>query len=305
MNRLYAIETDLTVTGAKADHRLPLRPSQIEPFARALAAKLGVPGAKSTSLEDTPAIWVDEIAKDLKERKAGSTLVIAGEGQPPAVHAIVHAINHKLGNVNHTVVYTEPLLPGRIANSMGALDALYTAIDKGEVHTLLILGGNPAYTAPADLKLDELLAKQLKNRPRNEWLVVHLAPHFDETARLCHWHIPEAHFLESWSDGIAYDGTASIVQPLIAPLYAGKTAHEIIASLTRRKTTGIEPGSDFDDRTPHELVRDYWRTHRPTATAKLEFERFWQQALHDGVIAGTPPSRRSPSLPATCSASPR
>ena len=125
---------------------------------------------------------------------------------------------------------------------------------------------------------------------------MHLGPYFDETSRLCHWHVPEAHFLETWSDGVAFDGTASIVQPLIAPLYAGKSAHEVLAALSRRKKEGIQPGSDYDDRTPHELVRDYWRTHRPKASAKLDFERFWQHALHDGVIAGTKPAAVTPTL---------
>ncbi len=157
-------------------------------------------------------------------------------------------------------------------------------------------GAIPAYTAPADIQLGELLRQQLKNLPREKWLAIHLGPYFDETARLCHWHIPQAHFLESWSDAVAFDGTASIVQPLIAPLYAGKSAHEVIAAITRRsKTEGVQPGSDYDDRTPHELVRDYWKTHRPAATAQQPFERFWRQALHDGFIDGT---ERPPVTPA-------
>src|SRR5262249_51087005 len=146
-------------------------------------------------------------------------------------------------------------------NSMSSLDKLYTAIEKGEIDTLLILGGNPAYSAPADLPLDNLLRRQLE-LPRDKWLAVHLGLYFDETSRLCHWHIPEAHFLESWSDAVAYDGTASLVQPLIAPLYAGRSAHEVVAALTRRRTGDSKSDKEYDERTPHELVRDHWRKHR-------------------------------------------
>jgi molybdopterin-containing oxidoreductase family iron-sulfur binding subunit len=293
MNRLYVLETDFTITGAKADHRLALRPTEIEGFARALAAKLDVHDTQAPPLEGEAARWAEVVAADLKRTGKGRTLVIAGDNQPPAVHALVHAINNRLGNFGSTVLFTEPLLPGRF-NSMESLEKLAFAIEKGEIDTLLILGGNPAYTAPANLGFDKLLLKQLE-QPRDRWLAIHLGLYFDETSRLCHWHIPEAHFLESWSDASAYDGTASIVQPLIAPLYAGRSAHEVVAALTRRKSSP-RTESEYDERTPHELVRDHWRKHRPQKSAELPFERFWQQALHDGIIDGTAARTVTPTL---------
>jgi molybdopterin-containing oxidoreductase family iron-sulfur binding subunit len=289
MSRLYAVETDYTITGAKADHRLALSPSQIDRFARALAAGLGVPGAKGPELDESGKRWLAAVVKDVQSRAKGRTLVIAGDGQSAAVHAIAHAINHHLGNAGKTVVYTDPVLPGRTGDSMAQLAGLYKAVEKNEIHTLLIVGGNPAYTAPADLDLAGLLTRQLR-RPRKEWLAVHMGIHFDETSRLCHWHVPETHFLESWSDGVAYDGTASIIQPLISPLYAGRSQHELFANLTRRKSDSKEqPGTDYDVRSPYELVRDHWREgkNRPKSAEKAPFDTFWQQALHDGVVAGS------------------
>jgi molybdopterin-containing oxidoreductase family iron-sulfur binding subunit len=308
MNRLYAVEATLTITGAVADNRLSLPPSQVEGFARALAGKLGVEAVEAPKLEGRPAAWIDVLARDLtrkdgKSRPAGTTLVVAGDGQPPAVHAVVHAINAKLGNLGKTVVLTAPVLPSiklpkekvPDRSSMSSLDRLRKAIEGGKIDTLLILGGNPAYTAPADIPLAELLQNKLLDR---NWLAVHLGTHFDETSRLCQWHIPEAHFLESWSDARAHDGTASIVQPLIAPLYSGRSAHEVLAALSRRKNgEGGKTSSDYDERSPYQLVRDYWRAHRPERTAKEDFERFWQTTLHDGVIDGTKfPALEKPAL---------
>jgi MoCo/4Fe-4S cofactor protein with predicted Tat translocation signal len=304
MNRLYSIETDLTITGAKADNRLALKPSRIEAFARALAARLNVSGFKAPTLEGQEDRWLTEIVLDLKSRQSGNTLVIAGEGQPAAVHALVHAINHKLGNIGSTVIFTEPLTPD-LVSSMASLDQLYFEIDKGEIDTLLILGGNPAYTAPADKPFGELLARQLKNKPADQWLAIHLGPYFDETARLCHWHIPESHFLEAWSDGVAFDGTASIVQPLIQPLYASKSIHDVLAALTRRKVGDHSGEQTYDDRPTYDLVRDYWRRNRPASAAKTDFERFWRQALHDGLIAGTARPAMTPTLQAGLADDPR
>jgi molybdopterin-containing oxidoreductase family iron-sulfur binding subunit len=294
MNRLYVIEADLSITGAKADHRLALPPGMVEAFARILAATLGVPGAGSAEVKGDAESWVNSIASDLKQRKASTTVVLAGDALSPAAHATVAAINHHLGNAGSTVVYTEPVLADMPA-SMESLGTLVNAIDKGEIDTLIVLGGNPAYSAPADLPLAEVMARRLAKEPIDRWLAVHLGAYFDETARLCHWHIPEAHFLESWSDAVAFDGTASIVQPLIAPLYASHSAHEVLASLARRKSGPQNSESDYDDRPPHDLVRDHWREHAP-AEAKSGFERFWQQSLHDGVIAGTQAKHAKPTL---------
>jgi molybdopterin-containing oxidoreductase family iron-sulfur binding subunit len=299
MNRLYVIETDLTITGAKADHRLPLRPREVERFTRALAAKLGVAGVKAPEMEAEANRFADAITKDLRNRKKGSTLLIAGDGQPAAVHALAHAINTHLGNAGQTVIYIEPPLLEQ-GDSIRSLQDMYNAIETRGVDTLLILGGNPVYTAPADIPLGKmetdrktsgLLARQLE-LPKEKWLAVHLGPYFDETARLCHWHVPESHFLEAWSDGVAFDGTASIVQPLIAPLYASKSAHEVLAALSRRTLPG-STDVDYDNRTGLELVRDHWRANGPPA-AREHFDRFWQKSLHDGVIEGSRPTPLKP-----------
>ena len=163
--------------------------------------------------------YVAAVAADLRAGP-GKTLIRVGDGQPPAVHALAHAINARLGNLGQTVLFADPL-PGAGAGSVADLRRLATALDGGTIHTLLVLGGNPVATAPGSVPLGDILTRQL-GRSRADWLAVHLGQTFDETARVCHWHIPETHFLEQWGDGVAFDGTASIVQPLIAPLYGGE-----------------------------------------------------------------------------------
>jgi len=256
MNRLYAVESTPGVTGACADHRLPMRAADIEAFARSVAGQLGVIAPEGRS---TP--FARAVAEDLKAHRQRS-LVLAGDGQPPAVHSLAHAMNAALANAGATVAYIDPV-PPRPESQMEALRKLVADMEAGQVETLVILGGNPGFTAPADIPFVKALEK-VKLR-------AHLSPYQDETSALCQWHVPEAHFLESWSDARAFDGTASIVQPLIAPLYGGKTAHEAVAALTSQP-----------ERTSYEIVRDYWKD-------KLgpDFEASWRRALHDGVIAGT------------------
>ena len=145
---------------------------------------------------------------------------MAGDQQPPGVHALAHAMNQALDNVGKTVVYTEPIEANPV-DQMASLRELVKDMESGAVRILLILGGNPVYTAPVDLGFAEQLAKVP--------LRVHSGLYEDETSAYCHWHIPETHYLESWSDIRAYDGTATILQPLIAPLYSGKSSHEILA----------------------------------------------------------------------------
>jgi MoCo/4Fe-4S cofactor protein with predicted Tat translocation signal len=222
MNRLYVVESTASNTGAKADHTLPLKPSDIQSFAAALASSLGVPipGSGYNSHPD----FVSTVATDLKQRK-GSSIVIVGENQPPAMHALGHAINQSLGNVGTTVFYTDPVEASPV-DQIQDLGQLVKDIDAGQVDLLLILGGNPVYNAPVDFDF----AAHLTKVP----LRAHLATYYDETSDLCHWHIPEAHYLESWGDARAYDGTVSIMQPLIAPLYNGKSAYELLAAFTNR-----------------------------------------------------------------------
>jgi MoCo/4Fe-4S cofactor protein with predicted Tat translocation signal len=266
MNRLYAVESTHTNTGAAADHRLALRPSEIVEFAYVLARELVgdlVQGPQRRSpLAETYARWIRAVVGDLRSHP-GTGLVIAGDQQPPVVHALVHAINHALGNVGHTVVYTDPAA-ARPEDQMASLREFVADIEAGQVELLVILGGNPVYTAPADLRFTEHLTKIR--------LRVHLGLYADETAALCHWHIPETHYLEAWGDTRAFDGTVSIIQPLITPLYGGRSSHELLAVLLGE----LDPSG-------YQIVRDYWQRHLPAE----DFEAFWRTALHNGLIAGT------------------
>ncbi len=255
MNRAYVVEGSPSSSGASADHRLALRSSEIEGFARALAAELGV-AVRGGVAHD----WVAPVARDLK--RAGSrALVIVGESQPPAVHAIGHAINEALGAASSTVSYTAPAesAPGVEAKSLAALVA---EMRQGTVELLVILGSNPMYAAPADLEI----AAALDEVPFR----VHHGLANDETAARCHWHLPASHPLESWGDLRAADGTASIVQPLIAPLYHTLSDLELLAAFREGEQKG------------HAIVRAHW-----AGELGGDFETRWNRALHDGVVAGT------------------
>jgi molybdopterin-containing oxidoreductase family iron-sulfur binding subunit len=269
MNRLYVVECGLSNTGGVADHRLALRASDIGAFAQALAAELQVPEVPKTehpSLGDEAQRWLEPLAKDLRAH-AGKCLVIAGDNQPASLHALVHAINHALKNVGQTVRYTAPIDAAPV-NHNRQIEELVEDMAKRRVQMLVVLGGNPVYTAPVDLPF----ADRLKNVPMR----VHLGLYQDETAALCDWHIPEAHYLESWSDGRAYDGTVSIIQPLIAPLYSGRTAHELLAACTETpESAGLE------------IVREHWRQWWKEKKRSGSFDEFWRQALQEGVVADT------------------
>jgi molybdopterin-containing oxidoreductase family iron-sulfur binding subunit len=276
MNRLYVVESTLSLVGAIADHRLPVRPSVVAGVARAVAHVLGTMAARDATTEqpavpllqlappapETQAQWVKAVAEDLWQHR-GTSLVVAGRQQPPLVHALAHAMNDALGNVGHTVVYTAPVA-ARPVDQLASLRALVQDMAAGRVQLLLILGGNPVYMAPADIDLATPLARVP--------FCAHLGLYADETSALCHWHIPEAHELESWGDARAYDGTVSLLQSLIAPLYNGKSAYEVLAALL---TQG--------ERSGHDIVRDYWRSQYQGT----DFELFWRAALHNGRIADT------------------
>src|SRR6266852_2895498 len=268
MNRLYVVEPTPSVTGATADHRLPLRASEVEQFARALAAKLGLGGG--ATLAPAAERWLEAVAKDLQKYRRNS-LVVAGEQQPAEVHALVHAINAALGGVGITLYYTEPV-EARPVNYVESLRELCTDIDASKVDTLLILGVNPVYTAPHDFDFVSKLKFDERNNRKKIQTVIHVSSHFDETSQYCDWHIAESHYLESWSDARAFDGTVSVVQPLIAPLYCTHSTREVLAAFTDK------PGlSDYD------AVRDRLRAANPSA----DFEKFWRKTLNDGVVAGS------------------
>jgi molybdopterin-containing oxidoreductase family iron-sulfur binding subunit len=261
MNRLYAVETMPTSTGARADHRLALKPSEIAEMARQIAAGVGVGSASAASGEIQR--WAGAIAKDLQAHR-GTSLVIAGDGQPASVHALAHAMNQALGNVGQTVVYTQSPEAAPV-DQLQSIRELAADMDAGRVDLLVILGGNPVYTAPADLNFAAAMQK-VQTR-------VHLSQFVDETAELCHWQVPEAHFLESWSDARAQDGTVTIVQPLIAPLYNGRTAHEVMAAF-----------GDKPQQSSYEVVREFWSA---SPAAGADFDAAWRRWLHDGVVANT------------------
>ncbi|MCC7008123.1 MAG: TAT-variant-translocated molybdopterin oxidoreductase [Acidobacteria bacterium] len=278
-NRLYAVEPVLTITGSNADHRLPLKARDVHAFAAALAAAVGVPGVAGGALPDEARTrWIPAIADDLQAHR-GRSVVVAGEHQPAAVHALARTINEALGNVGATVTYAAPVV-GSPLDGAASIGELVADIDAGRVRTLVIVSANPVFTAPADLDFRTALQKVP--------LRVHLGQYFDETAELCHWHAPEAHYLESWGDARAFDGTVSLVQPLIAPLYDGRTALELIAALN-----GAEVQSS------QELVKDYWARAfngqtKPSWTLRTadgqsyaSVDAFWRHALHDGFVAST------------------
>ena len=285
MNRLYVAESTPSNTGAKADRRLAVRASEMESFARAIASALGVeavsnaPGARRRSIR--------ALVDDLQQHR-GSSLVVAGDQQPPIVHALAHAMNNALGNVGATVTLTESLETNPV-DQMGSLLDLAKDLQSGTVEALVIIGGNPVYTAPVELKFSELIQKAK--------FTAHLGMYNDETSAFCQWHVPEAHFLESWSDARAVDGTITIVQPLIAPLYSGKTAHEVLTAFTEQP-----------ERTSYDIVREYWMRNwdkptsgqagtqpkaspsaAPAAAPKPtpQFEKWWRKALHDGFVANS------------------
>ncbi|HEX8115985.1 MAG TPA: TAT-variant-translocated molybdopterin oxidoreductase, partial [Pyrinomonadaceae bacterium] len=238
--RLYAVETTPSNTGYFADHRVALKPSQFANYVRGLAAAVGASSPLLAGGAAAPDDQANKIAADLKAH-AGACLVIAGDEATPEVHALAHAMNAALGAVGKTVTYVDPIEENP-TDQLNDLRTLVGEIDAGAVDILVVVGGNPVYTTPADLKLDADRMKKVR-------LAVHLSPYEDETSELCHWHIPQTHFLEEWGDTRAFDGTVTIQQPLITPLYNGKSAYELLAAFT-----------DSPDRRGYDIVRQYWLT---------------------------------------------
>ena len=289
MSRLYVVESAMTVTGMSADERIAARSADVAGVAAKVAGGISeamqilgdlsaVASGVTLGAEDQKIL--DELIKDLNGHR-GRSLVIAGEGQPAAVHAMAAALNQALGNVGSTVQYVPAGEKGRTC--AGDIRALTEAIGAGGVKTLVILGGNPAYDAPADLRFGDALAKA--------GVVVHLSYYRNETSHHanCRWHVPQGHFLETWGDVRAADGTISAQQPLIAPLIAdgqgGLSAIELCAELLNE-----------DPRDGYTLVRRTWQ-----GIMRLEgpsFEAAWRTALHDGVVAASAYSPAKPQVAA-------
>jgi molybdopterin-containing oxidoreductase family iron-sulfur binding subunit len=256
MNRMYVVETMPTVTGFKADHRLALKPSDIAAFAQGLVHSAAPQGLNADQQK-----FFNALLGDLR-KNGGKCVVIAGEQAAPAVHAAAYALNASLGAVGKTVIYTETVNPIP-SEQVADLKALVADMNAGKVQWLVMLGVNPLYSAPADLNFQDAFNKVP--------VTVHLGNHVDETGALCNWHINKAHYLESWSDARAYDGTISIIQPMIAPLYGGKSAHDVLQSLLANPQLSA-----------FEIVQTYARTY-----VKGDFATSWRKALHDGWVEGT------------------
>ena len=262
MSRLYAIESRFSTTGGMADNRLSMKASRIPAFAAAVAAEMGVGRAPSVDWSEKERLYAREIARDL-ERVGPSGVVLAGDAQPPEVHALAMAINAQLGSIGETVTLFETDLPEATAQEED-LRPLVDAMNTGAVDVLFMMGVNPVYDAPAQLGFKEALARVGET--------VHVGLWNDETAQVSRWHVPQAHYLESWGDGRAYDGTLSVTQPLIAPLYDDAHSHIEVLNLL---ATGM-------DTSGYDLVREQWRT-----VVDGNFERVWRRALHDGFLEGS------------------
>ena len=264
LNRTYAFESSPTNVGAGADHRFPVRPSQIEAVARSIAEGLGISalGGAESGLSEQEQAWVDAVVSDLETHR-GTSVVVAGRHQPALVHALAHAINDKLDNAGRTVDYIAPVEAAPV-NQLASLRELVTDMADGKVEMLIILGGNPVYNAPGDLNFLDAL--------NNVPLRAHLSVYADETSKYCQWHVPELHYLETWGDARAFDGTISLIQPLIAPLYEGKTAAELLSAL-----------NDEEERSSHDIVQDYWKEQR----GEEDFDAFWASSLARGYLDDT------------------
>ncbi len=274
MSRVYAVESVPANLSSVADHRLQLPPAQVEGFVLALAQALGVPGMAGgqVALPAEARKWVQAVAQDLQQNR-GASLVVGDEYLSPAAQVLIHGINQALGNNGVTVSYQEPVEVDPV-DQVRSIAELVADMNAGQVELLLILdGSNPVYTAPADLAFVQALQKVP--------LRVHHGLYEDETSAYCHWHIPAAHELESWGDARAFDGTVSLIQPLIDPLYDGKSVYEVLAALLGQA-----------DATGYDVVRQYWTPLLPGLTAGLE--RLSKDATPAGFsamvgVSGGPP----------------
>ncbi len=275
--RFYAIETTPTSSSTLADHRISLKPSELHAAAAALAAAV-VGRAVAGEAPDSHFPWAAACAADLTAHP-GRGLVIPGEHAPAEVHAIAHVLNDALSNLGATVILTDPV-EAEPVDQLASLTALVSDMKAGRVDTLLILGGNPAFDAPQDLGFVEALQK-VAFRAR-------LGLYDDETSQYCPWHVNEAHELEAWGDARAFDGTVTILQPLVEPLYGGKSALEVLsAALGQPAAKGLD------------LLRAYWQKQHPAG-----FDAFFRKSLHDGFVEGSalPPRSLKPAAKVPASA---
>ena len=293
-NRLYVLEPVTTITGSKADHRLAVKSRDVHACAAAIASAIGVAGAAAAGAPPAQAArWLAAAGTDLTNHR-GRSVVVAGDTQPAAVHALARSMNEALGNVGTTVSYHAPIAASP-ADGTASLAELVADMQAGRVEVLVILGGNPVFTAPSDLNFAEALKKVTMR--------VHLDLYHDETAELCQWHVPEAHFLESWGDIRSFDGTVSLIQPLVSPLYDGRTALEMLAVMNGTPGLGaMDLVKDYWARAFGGQTSPAWTLRRPDGAPFASAEAFWRHALHDGFVASTGLS--SPAGSATASGTP-
>ncbi len=271
MNRLYVAEPGYSITGAMADHRFRVPSKHILEFAIGIGEELEALGLKVPALRGYKRLktnscnrdWMKAIAGDLV-KNLGESLVVAGRRQDPAVHALITTINHALGNTGKTLKFVS-------GNDIQVSDrksfaSLVKDMDGGKISTLFIIGGDPVSNAPADVDLTTALSK-VKN-------AIHLGHQKNQTAKVCGWHINRTHYLESWGDCRAADGTVSVVQPMIEPLFYGKSEIELLNLVV---TGEFKPG--------YELVRETWAG----LVKGVPFESGWEKVLHDGILENRSP----------------
>jgi molybdopterin-containing oxidoreductase family iron-sulfur binding subunit len=261
MNRLYVAESTPSVTGAMADERVRVKPSEILNIARAISGGQGTSEFLKLAVADL-------------EKNRGASLVVAGQSQPPEVHALAAALNSRLGNIGTTVNYIDSVE----ANPVVQTESLRTLVDDmkaGHVDVLIIIGGNPVFDAPVDFGFEDALNKLSQQLTKR---TVHMSLGYDETSFNCQWHLPLAHELEVWSDARGHDGSATIMQPLIAALYQGKSAHVLLSILLGAPNRG-----------GLEIVQDYWKT----IVTSGDFEAQWNKWLNDGVVTGSASKTRT------------
>ena len=261
MNRLYTFESHPTGTGALADHRVPLKPSEIAQLAGAVANHFNVSGPKATRPNAVDSVLFDAIVSDLQENR-GRSIVVAGNDQPPVVHALVFALNEALGNVGSTVTLAEnPSVKPTVHRD--DLAELTSQLQSGDVTDVVIIGANPVYTAPGSVDFKAALGKATFS--------AHLGLHRDETGSATTWHVPQTHFLETWSDIRAFNGAVSIMQPLLLPFYNGKSEHELLALMNGN-----------GGKSPYDIVQGYWKEN-----VSGSFNDFWRESVYQGVVSNT------------------
>lgn len=284
MNRLYSVEAEYSVTGTNADHRVRLPVGQGGDFLVALSKALGqnqivLPESLKSQIANKQGAAGNEkvikaLAKDLAANK-GRSLIVVGESQEPWVHALGHALNVALGSNGQTTQVVKAQATIADGESFDGLTKLAQALNAGQVKSLVVLDVNLAYATPGSLQMKAALEKAQT--------LIHAGSYVDETGKLAQWHIPLSHFLEAWGDATAWDGHASIQQPLIAPLHDTRSVIEILAQI---QSGLVKKG--------YELVQATWRT----TAGPLAADKPWRAAVHDGIIANT----AFPSIPANVNA---